>query len=162
MEFVPGYRAQYAPRRKNEARRHEGTEARSEEAEAPAATPSDTAIPAIEDLSDLRPTPTAPPKSGNGHGPRIGPDTAKPFNYGTATDEALKDTHGGHLPSSAKGSPATGSTSNLRLAIVSDPLSQQGSELQADAPACDVCGSITVRSGTCYKCLNCGNSMGCS
>ncbi len=31
-----------------------------------------------------------------------------------------------------------------------------------DAPACDVCGTITVRSGTCYKCLNCGNSMGCS
>ena len=51
----------------------------------------------------------------------------------------------------------------LRLAIVAaDPLSQQGSEMQADAPACDVCGSITVRSGTCYKCLNCGNSMGCS
>jgi len=35
-------------------------------------------------------------------------------------------------------------------------------EMQADAPACDVCGTITVRSGTCYKCLNCGNSMGCS
>ena len=48
-----------------------------------------------------------------------------------------------------------------RLAIVADPVSQQGSHLQADAPACDVCGSITVRSGTCYKCLNCGNSMGC-
>ncbi|MEY3230540.1 MAG: vitamin B12-dependent ribonucleotide reductase [Planctomycetota bacterium] len=31
-----------------------------------------------------------------------------------------------------------------------------------DAPACDVCGTITVRSGTCYKCVNCGNSMGCS
>jgi ribonucleoside-diphosphate reductase alpha chain len=31
-----------------------------------------------------------------------------------------------------------------------------------DAPACDGCGAITVRSGTCYKCLNCGNSMGCS
>jgi len=31
-----------------------------------------------------------------------------------------------------------------------------------DAPACDVCGAITVRNGTCYKCLNCGNSMGCS
>jgi len=31
-----------------------------------------------------------------------------------------------------------------------------------DAPACDVCGSITVRNGTCYKCYNCGNSMGCS
>nr|WP_258539546.1 hypothetical protein [Chitinophaga oryzae] len=34
--------------------------------------------------------------------------------------------------------------------------------MQRDAPACNVCGHITVRSGTCYKCLNCGNSMGCS
>jgi ribonucleoside-diphosphate reductase alpha chain len=33
---------------------------------------------------------------------------------------------------------------------------------QSDAPACNTCGHITVRSGTCYKCLNCGNSMGCS
>jgi ribonucleoside-diphosphate reductase alpha chain len=33
---------------------------------------------------------------------------------------------------------------------------------QGDAPACSTCGSITVRSGTCYKCLNCGASMGCS
>jgi len=31
-----------------------------------------------------------------------------------------------------------------------------------DAPACDICGSITVRNGSCYKCYNCGNSMGCS
>ncbi|MEN0020163.1 MAG: adenosylcobalamin-dependent ribonucleoside-diphosphate reductase [Planctomycetota bacterium] len=31
-----------------------------------------------------------------------------------------------------------------------------------EAPPCDVCGTITVRNGTCYKCLNCGNSMGCS
>jgi ribonucleoside-diphosphate reductase alpha chain len=30
------------------------------------------------------------------------------------------------------------------------------------APLCDVCGHITVRNGSCYKCLNCGNSMGCS
>lgn len=34
--------------------------------------------------------------------------------------------------------------------------------LQSDAPACNVCGHITIRNGTCYKCLNCGNSMGCS
>jgi len=33
---------------------------------------------------------------------------------------------------------------------------------QSDAPACNTCGHTTVRSGTCYKCLNCGNSMGCS
>ncbi len=34
--------------------------------------------------------------------------------------------------------------------------------MQSDAPACNVCGHLTVRSGTCYKCLNCGNSLGCS
>jgi len=34
--------------------------------------------------------------------------------------------------------------------------------MQSDAPACNVCGHLTLRSGTCYKCLNCGNSLGCS
>ncbi len=38
----------------------------------------------------------------------------------------------------------------------------QFEHFQDDAPACDVCGSITVRNGTCYRCFNCGNSMGCS
>ena len=33
---------------------------------------------------------------------------------------------------------------------------------QADAPPCMECGSIMVRSGSCYKCLNCGSSSGCS
>ena len=33
---------------------------------------------------------------------------------------------------------------------------------QEDAPVCDTCGSITVRNGACYRCHNCGNSMGCS
>lgn len=35
-------------------------------------------------------------------------------------------------------------------------------QMMGDAPACDVCGHITIRNGTCYKCLNCGHSMGCS
>ncbi|MDX5435644.1 MAG: vitamin B12-dependent ribonucleotide reductase, partial [Pontibacter sp.] len=34
--------------------------------------------------------------------------------------------------------------------------------MMGDAPICNVCGHITIRSGTCYKCLNCGNSLGCS
>ena len=38
----------------------------------------------------------------------------------------------------------------------------QFEHFQDDAPACDICGSITVRNGTCYRCFNCGNSMGCS
>ena len=36
------------------------------------------------------------------------------------------------------------------------------SEMMGDAPACPTCGHITVRNGSCYKCLNCGDSLGCS
>ncbi len=32
---------------------------------------------------------------------------------------------------------------------------------QQDAPPCADCGSIMVRNGTCYKCLNCGSTSGC-
>ena len=43
-----------------------------------------------------------------------------------------------------------------------DAVNAAARTMQSDAPACNTCGHITVRSGTCYKCLNCGNSMGCS
>lgn len=46
-----------------------------------------------------------------------------------------------------------------------DSLSEQDRQFahfQSDAPACDNCGALTVRCGTCYRCFNCGNSMGCS
>ena len=43
-----------------------------------------------------------------------------------------------------------------------DAVNAASKNMQSDAPACNVCGHITIRSGTCYKCLNCGNSMGCS
>ena len=43
-----------------------------------------------------------------------------------------------------------------------DAVNIAAKSMQSDAPACNTCGHITVRSGTCYKCLNCGNSMGCS
>ncbi|MDQ6637583.1 MAG: vitamin B12-dependent ribonucleotide reductase [Candidatus Dormibacteraeota bacterium] len=43
-----------------------------------------------------------------------------------------------------------GSTSNVTFVV------------NADAPSCADCGSITVRSGSCYKCLNCGSTTGCS
>ncbi len=33
---------------------------------------------------------------------------------------------------------------------------------QADAPSCSDCGAIMVRNGSCYKCLNCGSTSGCS
>ena len=104
--------------------------------------------------------PPAAPKNGNGHGPRIDPDTAKPFDYGSGLE-------GLDSASRARAGEATPRSSIRRLPTSASPSSptpsaSKAANMQADAPACDVCGSITVRSGTCYKCLNCGNSMGCS
>ena len=56
----------------------------------------------------------------------------------------------------AKAQASVGKTAGL------DAMNQQNRSMQSDAPSCNTCGHITVRSGTCYKCMNCGNSMGCS
>ena len=47
------------------------------------------------------------------------------------------------------------------------PVSESGSvtsmpPLFEDAPPCSTCGSFMVRNGSCYKCLNCGTTSGCS
>lgn len=50
-------------------------------------------------------------------------------------------------------------------AEVKKPIAKIDDQFQTfmeDAPICDQCGSITVRNGACYRCWNCGNSMGCS
>ncbi len=62
---------------------------------------------------------------------------------------------------------ATQSSTSDRATTVGSPthgsaLDAQLDQMMGDAPVCDGCGHITVRNGACYKCLNCGNSMGCS
>jgi ribonucleoside-diphosphate reductase alpha chain len=41
-------------------------------------------------------------------------------------------------------------------------LSDAIAHFQQDAPTCPNCGHVAVRNGACYKCLNCGESLGCS
>jgi ribonucleoside-diphosphate reductase alpha chain len=41
-------------------------------------------------------------------------------------------------------------------------LSSHLGKMMGDAPFCNLCGHTTVRNGVCYKCLNCGNTLGCS
>jgi ribonucleoside-diphosphate reductase alpha chain len=60
-----------------------------------------------------------------------------------------------YTPAPVKAEDA-GATKKLNLSV------DLSMGVQSDAPSCNVCGHTTVRSGTCYKCLNCGNSMGCS
>jgi len=70
---------------------------------------------------------------------------------------------------SANATPAAApaSTKLQRAATVKadtgmDAVNAHAKGMQSDAPACSTCGHLTIRSGTCYKCLNCGTSMGCS
>jgi len=59
--------------------------------------------------------------------------------------------------------PKTDTEQSLQTATNSvDTVQEVLSDMMGDAPACDDCGHITVRNGSCYKCLNCGNSLGCS
>jgi ribonucleoside-diphosphate reductase alpha chain len=48
------------------------------------------------------------------------------------------------------------------LAVAEDPTEERLRGFQSDAPTCPICGRLTVRNGSCYKCLYCGNSLGCS
>ena len=62
--------------------------------------------------------------------------------------------------------PAPAAKANVVAAVgetaAMDNVTAAAKSMQSDAPACSTCGHITIRSGTCYKCLNCGTSMGCS
>jgi ribonucleoside-diphosphate reductase alpha chain len=54
---------------------------------------------------------------------------------------------------------STGSTSGANTI---KSLSDSVAHFQQDAPTCPNCGHVAVRNGACYKCLNCGESLGCS
>ncbi|MBN1476794.1 vitamin B12-dependent ribonucleotide reductase [Candidatus Sumerlaeota bacterium] len=73
------------------------------------------------------------------------------------------------LDNAASGVPAPPIEGNGRRAGMGQtelPIGQQAEaftfNLERDAPPCPDCGSIMVRSGACYKCLECGASNGCS
>ena len=63
---------------------------------------------------------------------------------------------------------AESDTDVVNLASKPRVLNRGGSDLlkmivgQQDAPTCPNCGHVAVRNGACYKCLNCGESLGCS
>ena len=83
---------------------------------------------------------------------------------GHAVGREHRQGNGGTGASEASAPPPAATTS---IRLQAEPHGDSGqdallSKFPGDAPACDNCGHITLRNGTCYKCLNCGNSMGCS
>jgi ribonucleoside-diphosphate reductase alpha chain len=73
-------------------------------------------------------------------------------------------------PTNAAAAPSTAvSTSGAGLRPIGfaiPPVAVAGMSISfqnsTDAPSCHDCGSLMVRNGTCYKCLNCGSTSGCS
>jgi ribonucleoside-diphosphate reductase alpha chain len=55
-----------------------------------------------------------------------------------------------------------GRSSAATVARTIKSLSDTVAHFQQDAPTCPNCGHVAVRNGACYKCLNCGESLGCS
>jgi len=63
---------------------------------------------------------------------------------------------GGNGQLSATATPATAAAQAGPTAPLSTIQNQE------DAPPCSTCGAIMIRSGACYKCVNCGNTSGCA
>ena len=61
----------------------------------------------------------------------------------------------------AAGQPAPEASAPVR-AVAQESRENQVFLTQSDAPPCHVCGAIMVRNGSCYKCMNCGSTSGCS
>lgn len=82
----------------------------------------------------------------------------------TGEDEEEEETTYSQAPvnNGGKAAPRTPKTQTVGAFQQESTTQDYLKSMQSDAPACNTCGHITVRSGTCYKCLNCGSSMGCS
>jgi ribonucleoside-diphosphate reductase alpha chain len=88
------------------------------------------------------------------------PHTLDPASTAGSSHTAIDTTPLPHTREATARSAAMSET--LGEGTTGSPLDAQLDTMMGDAPVCDVCGHITVRNGACYKCLNCGNSMGCS
>jgi ribonucleoside-diphosphate reductase alpha chain len=71
------------------------------------------------------------------------------------------------VPGEAPSSASELETRNQKLETSSSPKVHASDMLKdlvdmGDAPSCHVCGAIMVRNGSCYRCMSCGSTSGCS
>jgi ribonucleoside-diphosphate reductase alpha chain len=135
IEFLPGFREANTPQRPGESKPETSTRIESRTLREQGELRCDT---------QDKPTPTTESDPGTTPGQAHDTPPASTVHIARETTRITATPSGVKVSASA-------------LSIALDSMEASG-----DAPMCDVCGEITVRSGTCYKCLNCGNSMGCS
>ena len=92
--------------------------------------------------------------------------TSTPVAEATAGPVLAASTALQALASAKAEAPAAAEAAEPRAIGFAVPAPAHASKLtfenSADAPSCHECGSLMVRSGACYKCLNCGATSGCS
>jgi ribonucleoside-diphosphate reductase alpha chain len=94
----------------------------------------------VVDITDSSPTAAVTPEAA--------PTTKTPSN-GTSAGA----TNGQKTAQATAVMASDAQTSSVQAALAAN---------MGDAPLCDTCGHITVRNGSCYRCMNCGDSKGCS
>ena len=130
-------------------------------------------------IADPAPTPASPPPASvapepshghtEGDGRRRRAVVAKAADPAAeplaviATNGALAAAANGHANGNGNGKTTNGNGGGAAPITLNLGASTKVSfQTQADAPSCMDCGSIMVRNGSCYKCLNCGSTSGCS
>ena len=125
--------------------------AKSQASEATAIQPEDGPTAQVDPDQALPDRPTASATATIG---RDAPETAS----GEALRVLATNGHTANGHANGNGKPA-GNAAPITLNLGGTKVSFQA---QADAPSCAECGSIMIRNGSCYKCLNCGSTSGCS
>jgi ribonucleoside-diphosphate reductase alpha chain len=126
----------------------EGPSAIDEAKEPPKATATATATVTARGSS---------PATGSATGPAASADSAAPA-ASAKLDLSVVD-----LPKNASGNGNGSAKSSATSAFAASLGAERTAfRIQEDAPSCADCGSIMVRNGSCYKCLNCGSTSGCS
>jgi ribonucleoside-diphosphate reductase alpha chain len=162
MEFIPGFREANAPKRPGVSRDRETAASRTTQIKDELQQVKE------DDACSQTRTETSGSTESMPSGRRLAENAARGIEVQTGWVKT--DSSSGMDPKSMSTDPEkTGLPSGMvssehveTSTETKDGLSQATATLMGDAPPCDVCGSITVRNGTCYKCMNCGNSMGCS
>ncbi len=102
------------------------------------------------------PAPTRPPSEA-----AQPPSQSKPPATTAMSDMAAVESRNGHANGHANGN-GNGKVGAASAFAASLGVERTAFKIQEDAPSCADCGSIMVRNGSCYKCLNCGSTSGCS
>jgi len=103
--------------------------------------------------------PAAATAAGQGPGRAAG-EAASSYSSGNGSTSGADVSRAFHARQAVQ--PATAPEKAAPQARFLTNQSEQFAAFQDDAPTCDRCGAITVRTGNCYLCYNCGNSLGCS